>query len=107
MDGLGLGSGDDVDQAFSELEASLIAASINADVQTAKQARAALRRIAKAQYGICESCGQQIPGVRLRALPWATRCVPCQQAVEAELGLRGRTFALASSIATFQEAFDD
>jgi phage/conjugal plasmid C-4 type zinc finger TraR family protein len=31
-------------------------------------------------YGICVDCGQPIPEGRLRAVPDAVRCVPCQTA---------------------------
>lgn len=30
----------------------------------------------------CESCGKPIPSVRRKALPSATRCVPCQSRKE-------------------------
>ena len=37
----------------------------------------ALVRIEKGEYGICESCGNDIPTARLDALPYATLCVDC------------------------------
>lgn len=37
----------------------------------------ALIRIEKGEYGICESCGNDIPTARLDALPYATLCVDC------------------------------
>lgn len=30
----------------------------------------------------CETCGDEIPGERLRAVPNAVRCVPCQGMLE-------------------------
>ncbi|WP_448584957.1 acyl-CoA dehydrogenase family protein [Thermaurantiacus sp.] len=39
--------------------------------------RAALRRIAEGQYGICENCGAEIPAGRLAVMPTAVRCVAC------------------------------
>jgi RNA polymerase-binding transcription factor DksA len=30
-------------------------------------------------YGICERCGRRISLERLEALPWAVRCIDCQQ----------------------------
>ena len=38
---------------------------------------AARERIAGGSYGVCLSCGDQIPIDRLRLLPAATSCVPC------------------------------
>jgi CBS domain-containing protein/RNA polymerase-binding transcription factor DksA len=39
----------------------------------------ALDRAAQGTFGVCESCGRRIPKGRLRALPGATRCVPCAE----------------------------
>jgi DnaK suppressor protein len=41
--------------------------------------RAALAAIEAGTYGICVDCGAEIPEGRLRALPDAVRCVPCQR----------------------------
>ena len=41
---------------------------------------AAQRAIEAGTYGICVDCGGEIPEGRLRALPDAIRCVPCQTA---------------------------
>lgn len=37
----------------------------------------ALARIEAGEYGLCESCGKEIPVARLDALPYATLCVDC------------------------------
>lgn len=39
---------------------------------------AALRRIDHADFGICADCGVEVPFDRLRAEPWALRCVACE-----------------------------
>ena len=46
----------------------------------------AIRRIDEGTYGVCESCGGPIEHPRLKALPFAKKCVACQSASE-----RGRT----------------
>ena len=38
---------------------------------------AALDRLAKGSYGICERCGRQVPDERLQARPTARTCVTC------------------------------
>lgn len=43
---------------------------------------AALTRIDKGQYGVCESCGQPIGKMRLQAFPRATLCMECKQRQE-------------------------
>lgn len=50
------------------------------DVQTAVEE--ALRRLATGEYGLCMDCGQHIALARLRALPFAVRCLACQERVE-------------------------
>jgi len=45
--------------------------------QRLRQAQEALE---KGTYGVCVDCGQPIPEARLRAVPDAIRCVPCQSA---------------------------
>ena len=46
------------------------------------QVRNALRRLHAGEYGICESCGDEIAIERLRAMPFATLCVKCAEARE-------------------------
>jgi DnaK suppressor protein len=38
---------------------------------------AALSRIRKGEYGICEACETPIREARLQALPWARLCIQC------------------------------
>jgi RNA polymerase-binding protein DksA len=47
--------------------------------QLLESIRAALERIDQGTYGTCETCGQAIAQQRLRALPYAVRCVDCQR----------------------------
>ena len=43
---------------------------------------AALEKVAKGTYGICDNCGGGIKIARLDRLPYATMCVECQQRME-------------------------
>ena len=43
----------------------------------------ALGRIEDGSYGDCEECGEKIGEVRLKAIPWAPRCISCQEEKEA------------------------
>ncbi len=45
---------------------------------------AALGRIEKGNYGICQTCQVQIGKKRLDAVPWAPNCIDCQQKAEEE-----------------------
>jgi DnaK suppressor protein len=44
----------------------------------------ALRRIDDGSYGVCEDCEEEISPKRLNAIPWARRCVSCQDALDRE-----------------------
>jgi DnaK suppressor protein len=53
---------------------------------------AAIGRLESGGYGICESCGCEIPEQRLLATPTERTCVPCQERIEKEEGTgRGPT----------------
>jgi RNA polymerase-binding protein DksA len=43
---------------------------------------AAQARLATGTFGVCEQCATPIPLPRLRALPTARLCVPCERAAE-------------------------
>jgi DnaK suppressor protein len=42
----------------------------------------ALARFDDGSLGACQRCGKDIPAARLEIMPWATHCVPCQQAAD-------------------------
>ena len=44
-----------------------------------RQIDAALARLHAGRYGLCAACSEPIPVPRLRALPFATLCVTCQE----------------------------
>lgn len=46
----------------------------------------ALSRLEGGQYGLCENCEEPIRAARLRALPHATLCAPCQHERESDIG---------------------
>jgi DnaK suppressor protein len=47
------------------------------EVRTIAEIDLSLRRIASGEYGICGSCGENIPVARMRAIPWTRVCVEC------------------------------
>lgn len=44
-----------------------------------KLIEAALARIDSEEYGVCADCGDAISSARLEAIPWAVRCIACQE----------------------------
>ncbi len=53
----------------------------------------ALCRLAAGRYGLCADCAEPIPPARLRALPFAVRCCPCQERFERRTGGSGAPLA--------------
>jgi len=50
-----------------------------------REVRAALDRIADGSYGFCLHCEEEISQKRLKAVPWATLCIGCQEASDQNL----------------------
>jgi len=49
---------------------------------TLGQIEASLERIEDGTYGQCDECGSRIPKQRLNAIPYASLCVKCAEAME-------------------------
>lgn len=45
-----------------------------------------LEKISEGTYGVCELCGENISLARLKALPFANKCIRCQEADERGMG---------------------
>jgi DnaK suppressor protein len=73
------------DPAHEDLDFALV----EMQAQTLQRITAALARLRAGDYGICHDCKEEIPEKRLRALPFATKCLSCQGSAE-DIQLRGR-----------------
>ncbi len=47
-----------------------------------RQVRAALQRVRDGSLGACIDCDESISPKRLAAVPWASRCIRCQDAAD-------------------------
>jgi DnaK suppressor protein len=47
-----------------------------------QQVEEAIARIPGGNFGICKECGEPIDSKRLQAVPWAQRCLACQEQQE-------------------------
>lgn len=74
--GLGNHMADDATEAYEQ--AKELALKQNAE-RLLHQVEEALARFHNNTYGLCEVCRQQIDPARLRALPYVTLCLHCQQ----------------------------
>jgi DnaK suppressor protein len=72
------GAGDAHDDATADLLVDLNLAEINRDVEELRAVHAAIARLERGEYGVCQSCGTEIPAARLEAVPHAALCVDCQ-----------------------------
>jgi len=65
----------------------------------------ALRKINEGTYGICDDCGEKIPAGRLNVMPFALRCVDCQERHEI-LSLEGEETIVPSPVGAEEEGTD-
>ena len=72
--------GDDAPQREGERELDLALS----DLETRELGAVshALLRLQSGSYGVCAECGSEIPFDRLKAEPWALRCVSCESRLE-------------------------
>lgn len=68
--------GDDAPQREGERELDLALSDF--ETREIGEVSEALRRLDGETFGLCTDCGTGIPFDRLRAEPWARRCVPCE-----------------------------
>jgi DnaK suppressor protein len=68
--------GDDAPQRSSDREIDL--ARNDAELRELGAISQALQRLEGADFGLCADCGEPIAFDRLKAEPWALRCVACE-----------------------------
>ena len=74
--------GDPIDDATRSLDKEILFELSGNAHNTIEQIEAALRKMDKGIYGICEYCRQPIPKKRIKALPFARYCINCQHTNE-------------------------
>ena len=68
---------DEAGIAVQSVVKELTLTNMEREIRTLAEVELSLRRLESGEYGVCGSCGQQIPEARLRALPWTRLCVEC------------------------------
>ena len=48
-----------------------------------REVEEAILRLDEGTYEQCQECGTKIPTLRLKAIPWASLCLDCQEQLEA------------------------
>ena len=74
--------GDSIDQATQSLDKEILFELSDNERKTLDNIDAALRKMDNGIYGICEHCKSHIEKKRLKALPSARYCLPCQSGAE-------------------------
>jgi DnaK suppressor protein len=91
-------SADELDRTQQAQARDFAVGALNRESERARQLRGALRRMDAGTFGLCVSCDEAINAKRLAAVPWASRCIICQNAVElvgsTEIGESEATLAL-------------
>jgi len=78
-------SADQLEEIQAASERALAVCNLDREFNQLRNARAALRRIEEGSFGTCQQCDDDIHPKRLAAVPWATFCIRCQEAVDRNL----------------------
>ena len=74
--------GDMADHGSGELNQHLSVTLMENDRIELERIERAITRMQDGTYGECEVCEKAIPMSRMKAIPWATRCINCQSRFE-------------------------
>jgi DnaK suppressor protein len=75
-------SADQMDETQNALDRDLAIGNVDRESCLLREVQAALRRIHDGTFGTCIECESAISPRRLAAVPWAPRCIQCQDAAD-------------------------
>lgn len=96
---------DDSDQVASAsrtLDDELRATLVDRASRELVQVNAAIDLLRDHRYGLCRDCGDFIGLARLRSLPFAQRCRPCQERMEQTQSAEARRSVVAAAAAAVE-----
>lgn len=73
---------DEFERLQQQLNREVAVRNIDRQSKLLKDVQAAIARTADGTFGMCLHCEEPIPEKRLKAVPWARYCVPCQEEME-------------------------
>jgi DnaK suppressor protein len=73
-----------MDQIQCATERELEIRNVDRDSALLREVKAAVRRIHDGSFGACVDCDWAINPKRLAAVPWASRCIECQEAADSD-----------------------
>ena len=80
---------DPMDQMQSRADLDLAVTTINTSFAIERAIETALNSLETGEYGICRDCHEEINPKRLRAVPWTTLCIVCQEMYDLEKQFAG------------------
>jgi DnaK suppressor protein len=75
-------SADQMDEIQYATERDMAIRNVDRDSSLLRDVREALHRIHEGSFGTCLDCESAIGPKRLAAVPWAARCIQCQEAAD-------------------------
>jgi DnaK suppressor protein len=73
---------EEFDRLQQQLNREVAIRNLDRESKLLKEVQAAMTRIDEETFGTCLRCEESIPEKRLKALPWAAYCVPCQETID-------------------------
>ena len=77
-------SADQMDEIQYASERDLAIRNVDRESTLLRHVKAALRRVHDGSFGTCIDCESPISPKRLAAVPWAKRCIQCQDAADGD-----------------------
>ncbi len=71
--------GDDGDRSLAATDDEIVIQLQQNDAKLLRAISKALLRIEAGEFGICSECEEEIPKLRLEAVPWTRVCVACKE----------------------------
>ena len=90
---------EDFDRLQQQMNREVAIRNLDRESKLLKEVNAAMKRVDEGSYGTCLRCDEEIPETRMKAVPWAAYCVPCQEAIE-------RQRAAGEEVEDHEEVFD-
>lgn len=78
----GVETGDVIDIASDAIDRTMLESMSSQDANRLQLIDNALDRIKQGKYGICLTCGKDIPKARLEVIPYAFMCIDCKSKEE-------------------------
>jgi DnaK suppressor protein len=75
-------SADPMDEIQYASERDLAIGNVDRESTLLRNVKGALARIHDGSFGTCIDCESEISEKRLKAVPWATRCIQCQESAD-------------------------